>query len=250
MTGLFAALLGVLVAPPDSIKSVPVPFGVGEILEYAGKLGPIKLGTARLHVAGIDSVRGEPSWHLVFTMDISTIAYRSKDSIESWIGTSDLVSRRFRKRFRNSKEDREERYEIVADSGYFQQAGKERKPTPPDAIDDGAFFYLVRTMPLEIGKTYVYSRYYRQDKNPVTLTVIGRETCELPDKVKVQCLVLHPQMETKGLFYKGSNARIWITDDARRLPVQIRSKFPFGTGTLRLERMKLVPPAATAGTAG
>jgi hypothetical protein len=32
---------------------------------------------------------------------------------------------------------------------------------------------------------------------------------------------------------------IWLTDDARRLPVQIRSKFPFGTITLRLKAMAL-----------
>lgn len=249
MIAAAAALLGVFPAL-QSPDPTPVPFGVGETLEYTGKLGPIKLGTARLHVAGIDSIRGVPAWHIVFTMDVSTVAYRSKDSLESWFGTSDLVSRRFRKRYRNSKEDREERYEIVADSGYFVQAGKEPKPTPADAIDDGGFFYLLRTLPLEVGKTYSYTRYFRQDKNPVTLTVIGRESCELPGDVKTQCLMIHPQMEAKGLFHKKANARIWVTDDERRVPVQIRSKFPFGTGTLRLDKMKLAPVSTSAGTSG
>lgn len=240
MTTLLATIATLLqTAATDTVKPVAVPFGVGETLEYSGKLGPLKLGTARLFVEGIDTVRGEPAWHIVFTLDVSTVAYRSKDSLESWIGTADLVSRRFRKRFRNSKEDREERYEIVADSGYFVQSGKTPKPTPVDAIDDGGFFYLLRTLPLEQGKAYTYTRYFRQDKNPVTLTVVGRESCELPDDTKVQCLVIYPQMETKGLFHKKANSRIWITDDARRLPVQIRSRFPFGTGTLKLEKMKL-----------
>ena len=72
-----------------------------------------------------------------------------------------------------------------------------------------------------------------------------REKLELPDGSTVDCLVLHPVIDTKGMFSKRSETRIWLTDDARRLPVQIRSKFPFGTITLRLRQMVL-PPATTA----
>ena len=64
---------------------------------------------------------------------------------------------------------------------------------------------------------------------------------ELPDGTEVPCLVLHPVIDTKGMFSKRSETRIWLTDDARRLPVQIRTKFHFGTITLRLKEM-VVPP--------
>jgi hypothetical protein len=66
---------------------------------------------------------------------------------------------------------------------------------------------------------------------------------ELPDGRKVRCLVLHPVIDTRGLFSKRSDTRIWLTDDERRIPVQIRTKFPFGTITLRLKDMVL--PGAT-----
>jgi len=79
----------------------------------------------------------------------------------------------------------------------------------------------------------------------VTIEVIKREKMELPDGREVQCLVLHPVIDTKGLFSKRSDTRIWLTDDAQRLPVQIRSKFPFGTITLRLKEA-VVPPAVTS----
>jgi hypothetical protein len=91
----------------------------------------------------------------------------------------------------------------------------------------------------------VIDRYFRKEKNPVTIEVVKREKMELPDGSKVPCLVLHPVIDTKGMFSKRSDTRIWLTDDARRLPVQIRSKFPFGTITLRLKEM-VVPPAGTA----
>ena len=35
--------------------------------------------------------------------------------------------------------------------------------------------------PLEVGKKYVYNRYFRKDKNPVTIEVTKREKMELPD---------------------------------------------------------------------
>jgi hypothetical protein len=78
--------------------------------------------------------------------------------------------------------------------------------------------------------------------------VVKREKMELPDGSKVQCLVLHPVIDTKGMFSKRSDTRIWLTDDERRLPVQIRSKFPFGTITLRLKDM--VVPGGAASTSG
>ena len=100
----------------------------------------------------------------------------------------------------------------------------------------------MRITPLEVGKKYVYHRYFRKEKNPVTIEVMKRERMELPDGSKVDCLVLHPVIDTKGMFSKRSETRIWLTDDARRLPVQIRSKFPFGTITLRLREMVLPGP--------
>ena len=47
------------------------------------------------------------------------------------------------------------------------------------------------------------------------------------------------------MFSKRSETRLWLTDDARRLPVQIRTKFNFGTITLRLKEM-VVPTSAPA----
>jgi hypothetical protein len=157
------------------------------------------------------------------------------------VGTSDLISRRFVQDFVENDKATKRLYEIFPDSGFYREHGREKKtqPTPADPLDDAAFFYFVRVTPLEVGKKYTYDRYFRKDKNPVTIQVLKREKMELPDGNKVQCLVLHPTIDTKGLFSKRSETRIWLTDDARRLPVQIRTKFPFGTITLRLKEMVL-----------
>jgi len=38
----------------------------------------------------------------------------------------------------------------------------------------------VRLTPLEVGKKYVYDRYFRKEKNPVTIEVVKRERMEIP----------------------------------------------------------------------
>jgi Protein of unknown function (DUF3108) len=223
------------VAPPASY-----PFAVGEKLSYSAKLGMLTLGSGTLEVASIDTVRGVESFRLRFRLRGKTAFYSLDDVLESWVGTSDLVSRRFVQDFVENDKVTKRQYEIYPDSGHFHEQGRDKiSATPADPLDDAAFFYFVRVTPLEVGKKYTYDRYFRKDKNPVTIEVLKREKMELPDGSKVQCLVLHPTIETKGLFSKRSDTRIWLTDDLRRLPVQIRTKFPFGTITLRLRDMVL-----------
>ena len=221
------------------------PFAVGEKLSYSAKLGMLTLGSGTLEVAALDTVRGVESFRLRFRLKGKTMFYSLDDVLESWIGTSDLNSRRFVQDFVENEKVTKRQYEIYPDSGFYREQGREAShETPADPLDDAAFFYFVRVTPLEVGKTYTYHRYFRKDKNPVTIQVTKREKMDLPDGSKVQCLVLHPIIDTKGLFSKRSETRIWLTDDDRRLPVQIRTKFPFGTITLRLKDMVL--PGTTA----
>ncbi|MGH7500024.1 MAG: DUF3108 domain-containing protein [Gemmatimonadales bacterium] len=230
--------------PPDSAA---YPFAVGEKLTYTAKLGMISLGSGTLEVAAKDSIRGEETFRFKFRLQGKTVFYSLDDVLESWVDTRDFESRRFVQDFVENNKSTHRAYEIYADSGFFRETGKDKtEATPPDPLDDAAFFYFVRITPLEVGKKYEYARYFRKDKNPVTIEVVKREKMDLPDGSEVNCLVLHPVIDTKGLFSKRSDTRIWLTDDHRRLPVQIRTKFPFGTITLRLREMVL--PGAGSST--
>lgn len=244
---LAAALLQGSAAEPP-VPATQYPWAVGETLTYTAKLGMLSLGAGTLQVAGLDTVRGAESFRFRFRLQGKTIIYSLDDVLESYVGTRDLVSRRFVQDFVENDKPSHRRYEIYPDSGFFREQGKaDAKPSPPDPLDDAAFFYFVRVTPLEVGKKYVFNRYFRKEKNPVTIEVTKREKMELPDGREVDCLVLHPVIETQGMFSKRSETRIWLTDDERRLPVQIRSKFPFGTITLRLKDMVLPPSPTAAG---
>ena len=227
------------------------PLAVGEKLTYTAKLGMISLGWGTLEVAAKDSIRGDETFRFKFRLQGRNLFYSLDDVLESWVGTADFISRRFVQDFMENDKPKHRTYEIYADSGFFREIGKEKtEATPSDPLDDAAFFYFVRITPLAVGEKYAYPRYFRKDKNPVTIEVTKSEKMDLPDGSKVNCLVLHPVIDTQGMFSKRSDTRLWVTDDSRRIPVQIRTKFPFGTITLRLKEMVLASSGAPAPASG
>ena len=246
-----ALLLALLPAPAPPAAAPDYPFAVGETLTYSAKLGMLTLGSGTLEVAALDTLRGREAYRLRFRLWGKSLFYSLDDVLESWVEAETFTSLRFVQDFVENDKPRHKVYEIFPDSGFYRESGYEDTTfaTPQAPLDDAAFFYFVRVTPLEVGRTYVYERYFKKNKNPVTIEVVKREKMELPDGRKVQCLVLHPVIDTKGLFSKRSETRIWLTDDAQRLPVQIRSRFPFGTITLRLKDA-VVPAATTTATGG
>lgn len=63
---------------------------------------------------------------------------------------------------------------------------------------------------------------------------------------KFQALVLEPRMDKtppKGMFKRGSTARVWISQDERRLPVKFEVEFKVGTGVATLTRYDAPAPA-------
>lgn len=214
------------------------PFHVGERFQYAAKLGILRLGTAWMSVTGIDTVRGNESFVFEFGLDASAPFYKSKNVLQSWTGTQDLISRRFHQDLVENGKPRKRYFEIFPDSLFYTQENREgTKPTVTNPLDDAAFFYFLRTLPLEVGKTYKYDRYFKKDLNPVTIKVVKREKLEMPDGTEMTCVILNPVVGEDGLFAPRSRAMLWITDDTRRVPVQIKAKLPFGSVTLRLEKI-------------
>ncbi|MFI5235358.1 MAG: DUF3108 domain-containing protein [Gemmatimonadales bacterium] len=248
MIGL--ALLALLQGPAGhAARAVDrYPFRVGEEFHYTARLGVLSVGDASMAIPRIDTVRGTESFVFRFTLNGRALFFTIDDTLTSWTGTADFKSRRF---LQKNNEDGSlwlrDRL-IFPDSGYYRTLGDSaRNPTPDDPMDDAGFFYFVRTIPLEVGKTYSFPTYFMKDRNPVTIQVLKRDDCELPDGRKLQCLVLAPIVKAKGMFSESSQARVYLTDDALRIPVEIRSRFPFGVISLKLREIKLPSASPAAG---
>jgi hypothetical protein len=208
-------------------------FEVGETLVYEAKFGFITLGSGMMHVAGVDTIRGVPSLHVTFVLKGGGMLFPMHDVMDSWIGIEDFTSRRFIQDFHEGSNHRYTAFEIYPDSGYYRREDTDSLfPTSPDPLDDYAFFYFARTLDYAIGETYEFHRYFRPDRNPVVLEVLERDTLDLRAG-RFPSVVVHPVIKGQGILAEGKEARMWISDDDRRLMVQLKVKFAFATITLR-----------------
>src|SRR5207247_4583909 len=98
--------------------------------------------------------------------------------------------------------------------------------TVREPLDDAAFLYWIRTVPLEVGKRYEYARYFRPDRNPVIIEVLGRGRVSVAGK-KWQALVVRPKIpQGPGIFADKSEPRIWLSDDPQRHVLAIHALSP------------------------
>src|SRR5213593_769377 len=215
---------------------VAVPFSVGERLSFNAKYGIFNVGNAAMEVMGIDTVHNVETVHIRFRISGGAHWYHLDQTIESWVGRHDFRSRRFSSVQDERDKHREHRYEIFPDSGFYREVGRDTTfATVLEPLDDAAFLYWIRTVPLEVGKKYEYARYFRPDRNPVIIEVLGRERVSVAGK-KWRALVVRPKIpQGRGIFAEKSETRIWLSDDPQRLVLAIQSNFSFGQVTLKLK---------------
>jgi len=220
-------------APRLPANAALVPFSVGEKLDYEVRFGSIKVGSGSMEVRDLVDVRGVTTWHTVFRIKGGIPLYRVNDSYESWFDVVTLTSRRFHQDIDQGSYERKRRYEFFNERGTYQENDKPEQPTVAAPLDDGSFLYFVRTIPLQVGKEYSFSRYFNPASNPVTIKVLRRETIKVPAGTFVT-VVLQPTFKTKGIFSENGKAEVWITDDDRRMMVQMKSKLSIGSLNLYL----------------
>ncbi|MGH7665172.1 MAG: DUF3108 domain-containing protein [Gemmatimonadaceae bacterium] len=239
------AVVVALTAPGLESSDYDVPFGVGERLEYDVKFGPIRVGSGSMEVEGIETVRGREAWHTRFRVKGGTFFYKVDDVLESWIDTESFESLRFVQDFQEGGRTREKRYEIFPDRAMYIEIGQdERQPSVQNPLDDGSFLYFIRTVPLEVGETYSYNRYFKPDRNPVTVRVLRRERIEVPAGT-FDAIVVQPIIKAKGIFSEDGQAQIWLSDDDKRIMLQMKSKLSFGSLNLYLTSYRPSPATAT-----
>ena len=236
----------VVTTPPGRIAAVP--FGPGEKATFRvtyGVLGTV--GRSTVEVTGIDTIRGHPAYHLVFKLKGGIPFAKVDDVQESWLDVEQLYSHRF-------KQDIDEvNYERLRTLDFFPEEKLwrwlEREQSGPLAtdlpLDDVAFMYFARTLPLEVGKTYTFDRYFKDEGNPVTVKVLRRQRVKVPAGT-FETLVLKPIIRTRGLFAEGGEAELYFSDDERRMLVLMTTRVA-KIGTLKLHLESYQPGSPLAG---
>ena len=228
-------------APASAPTVAAVPFGPGERATYEVRLGMFgDVGGASMEILPLEQIRGRWTYPMVFRLRGRVTFARVDDRLQSWMDVGRLHSHRFKQDQKEVNFERHrttdfhiDRMEWVRQNGVSGPLGSNLP------LDDVSFIYFVRTIPLEVGRTYTFNRYFKGDGNPVTVRVVRRERIEVPAGT-FNTIVLQPIIQTDGMFGEGGEALIYLTDDNRRLLVKMTSRVPV-IGNLQLQMESYTP---------
>lgn len=223
------------VSGPDSTAAaVPVsrivPFGPGESLLFSIDYGPINAGEASLEVVDVTDADGSPCYVVESKASSNrffSAFYMVRDKVVSHIDTRTLTTRFFSKRLREGD------YRKNVAVRFDQAAGKARyldgrvMDVPPGVQDVLSAFYFVRTLDLVPGEHTAISTHSSHKNYDLEVIVHDRETITVPAGT-FDCMVVEPVLQGEGLFQHQGQLTIWISDDARRLPVLMKTKVKVG----------------------
>jgi hypothetical protein len=241
MGGLWGlVLLAAASVPP------PLPFGPGEDVRFRITYAHLTAGRAALRVEAGDKggrkvlrfvaearSEGFLSWLLRYQVEDRTVATWDPDA-----GCSLGIE----KRLREGRAARDQTVAFESRSGTAQvedsKIHETRFEVGPCILDVLSAFFVTRTRGVEGGDGLSLPVFDNGRRYLLGVRLRGRERLDLPPPLgkDVPTVVVEPLLlEGTGLFVKSGRLFIWLTDDARHIPVRLRSRVAIGSVSADLE---------------
>ncbi len=224
--------------------AAPTVFGPGEKLVFDITYGPISAGEATLEVQEVIEFNGRRCYRIESRTNSNrffSAIYKVRDRVSSYIDVEHLYSLYFYKRLREG--DFRRTVEVVFDhqEGKALYADGQEFPVVPGVQDVLSAFYFVRNLDLAPGKIFSVPAHTSRKSYDLKVLVHGRETVKT-EAGKFECFVVEPVLQGEGLFKHEGKLTLYLTDDAYRLPVMIKTKVPVGTIDVELKSFQLGEP--------
>lgn len=240
-----------VVFPQAGRQMANTAFAVGEKLTFEIAYGLINAGTAKMVVADTQWVAGRPCLHVVTTAKSNAFVsafFTVRDTVETFMDVDGLYPHYYDKRIneggyhasRSVRYLQDENRVIYTKSRLRKDKVRTKVDTaqvPPFSQDILSAFYFVRTLPLKVGQAVEVPVYGEGKFYPLQVLVHKRETIKVPAG-RFKCLLIEPVLQSEGIFKQDGRLQIWVTDDARRLPVLMKSKVAIGSIDCKLTKAK------------
>ena len=225
----------------DDAASSPLPFAVGERLNYRVRVGPAgSIGKGSMWIEGPVDVRGQQTYLLRSDFQARVMWIRAFDKSDTWLDPARMAVLRSSRIEQQPLSKSNELVDVFPEERRWADAGGAGGETASDApLDELSFIYYIRTLCLAPDSAYSVNRHYDIAKNPVSIRVTGRQVVATDagtfNTVVVEMRVKDPR-HFKG---EGGLIKLFLSDDRRHLPVRIESDAPlFGKAVFTLESVQ------------
>ncbi|MBI3124817.1 MAG: DUF3108 domain-containing protein [Ignavibacteriales bacterium] len=208
-------------------------FKVGEKLTFDVNYGFITAGVAEYNIPKVMKLAGRDVYQITFGVNtVSTFdaLYKVRDRYETYVDVEGLFPWRFEQHIREGKYSRDF-------SAFFdQRKGKARTSEgayeiPKYVNDIVSAFYYARTIDfskMKKGESVHLENFYKDKTYPLDVVYKGRETVSVKAGI-FDCIILEPEIKEGGLFKSEGNVVIWLSNDACRIPVKVKTKIIIGS---------------------
>jgi hypothetical protein len=223
---LLAFVVLAVSATASSAQTHPLPFAVGERLEYVARAPHGLKGKATMWVEGPETVRGVSTMVLRFDFSTRVGFVTIADHTTSWLDPVRFAAQRYDKREVRFMARHTEHVELEPGAQAWTEAdGRTGKSPSSDPLDELSFIYWLRTASLEAGETRTLERHFDPARNPTVIRSLGRGRVTTPLGTFVTREVEMRVRDARN--YQGEGViRFSFSDDACRRPVRIESTIP------------------------
>ncbi len=208
-------------------------FKVGEKLTFEVNYGFITAGYAEYSIPKIVKIAGRDVYNVTFNVSsVSTFDpfYKVRDHYETFIDVQGIFPWRFEQHVREGGYTRDF-------SAFFDQRKSKAKTSegsydiPKYVNDIVSALYLARTFDyskMKVGDKVYLENFYKDKTYPLAIVYKGKETVSV-SAGKFDCIILEPLVQEGGLFKSEGTIILWLTDDALKIPVKVKTKVLVGS---------------------
>lgn len=212
------------------------PFRIPEKFVYDLTWTGIKAGSATLELTSdgdkikiVSTAQSAPFISVFYTVDDRIESILSRNPLFSALGQP--VNYRIKLREGRHRRDKEIVFDRITNkASYRDYLKKEKKEfdVPSNVFDPLSSFYHLRTLELVVGRPVYVSVFDSKKVWNVEVQVLRRERITIPAGT-FDTIVIKPDMKSEGIFYRKGEIFIWLTDDAKHIPVKLQTKVAVGS---------------------
>jgi len=215
-------------------------FTVGEKLSFVIRYGVVVAGSSTMSIPNIVTRQHRECFQIQTEARSSSFFsafFKVRDKVISYLDKNGLYTWGFEKHLQEGTYRAHQIVDYDQIHGWAVSNSRDSLQIPPCVQDVLTSFYFIRTQKLQVGKSLFLDNHADNKLYPLEIKVHKRETIKVRAG-KFDCLVVEPILRASGIFKSKGRLLVWLTDDERKIPVQMKSKIIIGYITAELEKME------------
>ena len=223
------------ISAKESTRSIPNDaFNVGERLVFDINYGFVTAGQAVMVIPGYKYVSGRKVYE-INTYAASSPAFdnvfKVRDKYSTFLDVDGIFPHRFEQHVHEGHYNKD--YDAFFDQDELTAESNDgtKSKIPKYVNDILSAFYYIRTLDLtkfHKGDKISLENFYEGKTHPLDVLILGRQRVEV-EAGTFDCIVVEPMVVEGGLFKNEGSIKLWLTNDANKMPVKVSTKVVIGT---------------------